>query len=194
MQEEAFGAIRLEGPDNPAAKEDHGHGRGHVQIGIASPEQRVDDFEAMRAIDTPADRADAREEPEPVGKQDEDEDRREEPESLLDQVRPDDAFQELVKRLHQPFQEVLGARRRELHLPGGITGEQNEADPNRPGHHHRAGDKGRTGAAQPGGISRQTVFLMFGGLGFKSILDRRSRGLGLRAQAKQRGADRPPQH
>ena len=57
----------------------------------------------------PSDRADAGDEADPVGGEDEDEDGPEEPERLLDQVRADDALEQPVETLDEPFQEVLRA-------------------------------------------------------------------------------------
>ena len=59
----------------------------------------------------PADRADAREQADPVGGEDEDEDRGEEPERPVDQVRADDAFEQVVEALDRPTRESSARRR-----------------------------------------------------------------------------------
>ena len=41
MQEDALDAVGLEGPHDPAGEENHGHGEGHVQVGVAAPQQRA---------------------------------------------------------------------------------------------------------------------------------------------------------
>src|SRR5208337_5588263 len=98
---------------------------------IAAPQQRPENLESMRARNSPADGPNSRDESKPICGQDEDEDGGKKPESPFHQAGADNAFQKLVESLYHPFQEVLGARRRELHLASGITGEENEAEPNR---------------------------------------------------------------
>ena len=49
--------------------------------------------------------------PKPIREQDENENRGKEPKRLLNQFVADDAFQKIVEAFHQPFPEILRARR-----------------------------------------------------------------------------------
>ena len=126
---------------DPASEENHGHRERHVEVGIAAAQQRPRDFKTVFTLHAPANRADAGNQPEPVRRQDENENRREEPERLLHQSRSDDAFEKTVKSLHQPFPEVLRARRHFLNFPGGEPGKHNHAHRHNPRHQHGIGDK-----------------------------------------------------
>ena len=77
----------------------------------------------MFALQSPAHRANAGNQTEPVCEQNEDENRGEEPEGFLYEVMADDAFQEIVKTLHQPFPEILRAGRDVLHVSSGKSRE-----------------------------------------------------------------------
>src|ERR1035437_522343 len=124
MKQQRLDPVGLESPDDPAGEEDHGHGGGHIQVGIAATQQGSRDFEAMLAGLAPTDGSDTWNETKPIGKQDEDEHRGEEPERLLNKVGAYNAFQELVERLHKPLEEVLGTRGCEFHLPRGVAGKK----------------------------------------------------------------------
>src|ERR1035441_3617839 len=50
MQEDSLQTIGLEGPNDPAGEEDHGHSGGHVQVRIAAPKQRSGNLETMRGL------------------------------------------------------------------------------------------------------------------------------------------------
>ena len=141
MENEAFDTIGLQRPDRPEKEKEHRHRGGHVQIGIATAEQRARHMEPVLGLHAPANRSDTGNQAEPVGKENKDENRREEPKGLFDQVRPDDAFEKLVKTLDQPFPEALCARRHVLNFSRGAAREQNQPQGDNPGDHHRVGDK-----------------------------------------------------
>ncbi len=110
---------------------------------------------------------------------------------LLHQPRADDALQEVVQALDQPFPEVLRALGDILHAAGRHLRKDNQTQRHQPGHHHGVGDdKGAEGGVDAGERHRalgQAVLLRLGCTG----LARRSFGLGRdgrRLQYRRRGA------
>ena len=85
--------------------------------------------------------------PDPVGGEDEDEDRAEEPERPLHQVRPDDAFEQVVEAFDQPLEKVLRAAGHLRHPARRELREDDEADGDDPRDDHRVGDRKTEGPA-----------------------------------------------
>src|SRR5439155_17480483 len=69
VKQESADSVCLDRPNNPEQKEDRGHCRGHIEIGVAPAQQRSIDMEnAVRAVMSPANGAHAGNKPEPVYK------------------------------------------------------------------------------------------------------------------------------
>ena len=93
---------------------------------------------------TPANRAHSGNQPEPIREQNEDEDGSKEPEGLLHQVRPDDAFQKIIKSLDQPLPKILRSFGNRLHVARRHLRKDNDREGDDPGHEHGIGDGKRT--------------------------------------------------
>src|SRR5438552_19211403 len=72
MHQESSDTIRLKCPDKPENKENNGHGRGHVEIGVGTTEQGAINVKgAGRRINmSPTHGPNSRNQPRPVGEQD----------------------------------------------------------------------------------------------------------------------------
>ncbi len=140
MQQKTARTISLNRPDDPADEEDHGHGEGHVQVGIGTAEERLVDNEAVLGLVAPAHGADARDQADPVTEHDEDEDGGEEPEGLLHQFTANDAFKEIAKAFDHELPEVLSAIGDILHVAGGDLGKNDQAQGDDPAHDHGVGN------------------------------------------------------
>ena len=109
MHQESSDTIRLKCPDKPEDKENKGHGRSHIEIGIGATEQgTINAKDAGRRINmSPTHGPNPGNQTRPVSEQDKNENGGEEPERLLHQVAPDDSFEKIVETFHQPFPKVL---------------------------------------------------------------------------------------
>src|SRR4029077_20231590 len=92
VHQESSDTIRLKRPDKPENKENNGHGRSHVEIGVGATEQRAINLKgAGRRIDmSPTHRPDSRNQSRPVGEENEDENGGKKPEGFLYQLMSDD--------------------------------------------------------------------------------------------------------
>ena len=124
MRQKAARAIGLHRPDHPAGEEDHRHGEGHVQVGVAAAQQRSVDVESVRGlmpqpiVPTPGIS------PNQLANRMKMKMRGEEPKRLLHQFGPDDAFKKVVQAFDHPFPEILRPLRDELHLAGRRSGRK----------------------------------------------------------------------
>ena len=87
---------------------------------------------------------------------------REEPERPLDQVRADDALEQVVEALDQPLEKVLRAAGHLRHAPRRELREDDQADRDDPGHDHRVGDRE---PERPGDLDRLLREAVLHGLG-----------------------------
>src|SRR6476659_77454 len=100
MFQEASDAVGLNRPDKPHHEEYGRHRSRHVQVRVATPQQRPINMEISRTVVvTPADCSDSRNQSEPVHEQNKNENRGKKPKSLLHEVTADDVFQEIVQTL-----------------------------------------------------------------------------------------------
>src|SRR5213079_945447 len=120
VHQESSDTIRLKCPDEPENKENNGHGRSHVEIGVGSPEQgAINAKDAARRIDmSPTHGPDSWNQSGPVGKQDKNENGGEKPEGLLYQLMSDDRLKKIVEAFHQPFPKVLRTGRDGFDISG----------------------------------------------------------------------------
>src|SRR6266567_3886963 len=119
MFQESSDAVGLNRPDKPH-HEEYGRHRGrHVQIRVATAQQRPIDMEISRTVVvTPADCSDSRNQSEPVHEQNKNENCGKKPKSLLHEVTADDVFQKIVQTLNEPFPKILNPVWDGLYLPG----------------------------------------------------------------------------
>src|SRR6266436_4633036 len=119
MFQESANTVGLNRPDKPH-HEKYGRHRGrHVQIRVATAQQRPIDMEISRTVVvTPADCSDSRNQSEPVHEQNKNENCGKKPKSLLHEVTADDVFQKIVQTLNQPFPKVLNPVWDGLNPPG----------------------------------------------------------------------------
>src|SRR6266404_4445235 len=98
MFQESSDAVGLNRPDKPH-HEEYGRHRGrHVQIRVATAQQRPIDMEISRTVVvTPADCSDSRNQSEPVHEQNKNENCSKKPKSLLHEVTADDVFPKILK-------------------------------------------------------------------------------------------------
>src|SRR4029077_5908467 len=92
VHQESSDTIRLKCPNKPENKEDNGHRRSQVEIGVGATEQRAINLKgAARRIDmSPTHGPDPWNQSRPVGKQDKNENGGEKPEGFLYQLMSDD--------------------------------------------------------------------------------------------------------
>ena len=76
---------------------------------------------------------------------------------LFDQVTADDAFEQAVEALEQPFQQVLRAARHLAHFPRRDLCKEDQAQRDDPRHDHGVGDRKAEEAADLDGFLRQAV-------------------------------------
>src|SRR5207244_4658237 len=112
-------AVGLNRPDKPH-HEEYGRHRGrHVQIRVATAQQRPIDMEISRRVGmSPTNCSDSRNQSEPVHEQNKNENCGKKPKSLSHELTADDVFQEIVQTLHQPFPKILNPVWDGLNLPG----------------------------------------------------------------------------
>src|SRR5438552_588870 len=79
MKQKSADTVCLDRPHNPEQKKNHGHRESHVEIGVATAQQRSINVEhsGCRIVVAPPDCSDSGNEPEPVHEQNENENRRE---------------------------------------------------------------------------------------------------------------------
>src|SRR6266481_5105822 len=119
MFQESADTVGLNRPDKPH-HEEYGRHRGrHVQIRVATAQQRPIDMEISRTVVvTPADCSDSRNQSEPVHEQNKNENCGKKPKSLLHEVTADDVFQKIVQTLNQPLPKILNPAGDCLNPPG----------------------------------------------------------------------------
>src|SRR5207248_5005858 len=103
--------MSVEGTDGPTHKKDQGHGKGHVQVRIGPPQQRIGNMEAVSCPMAPADCPKTWNQANPIAKQNENKDSREKPKRLLYQLIADDPFQKGEQAFDHPFPKVLCSAR-----------------------------------------------------------------------------------
>src|SRR4030095_11072167 len=91
VHQESSDTIRLKCPDKPENKENNGHGRSHVEIGVGATEQGAINVKGAgcRINLSPTPGPDARTQTRPVGEEDENENGGKKPERFLHQLAPD---------------------------------------------------------------------------------------------------------
>src|ERR1041384_6848908 len=109
MQKETNRANFLDGPDNPAGKENQRHGEGHVEVGIRPAKKRLFHLKTVRAVMAPSDIAKKRNQPGPIGEQDKNKDGRKKPKRLAHQRMANNAFKKIMQTFDHPFPEILRA-------------------------------------------------------------------------------------
>jgi len=140
MFEKSDQAIFTDGPIEPKQCEGDRHRQGHVEVGIATAQERA---ESVMGITTETigivltNRADAGKQTEPVGEEDENENRAEEPEGLFDQMLAEDAFEKVIEAFHQPFDEILQTRWNQSNVASGKLRDENDDCGDDPDHQHR---------------------------------------------------------
>src|SRR5437016_11720530 len=117
--QESSDAVGLNRPDKPH-HEEYGRHRGrHVQIRVATTQQRPIDMEISRTVVvTPADCSDSRNQSEPVHEQNKNENRGKKPKSFGHQLTADDVFQKIVQTPNQPLPKILNHTGDGLNPPG----------------------------------------------------------------------------
>src|SRR4029077_8299943 len=119
MFQEASDAVGLNRPDKPHHKEYGRHRGRHVQIRVATAQQRSVDMKISRTVVvTPADCSDSRNQSEPIHEQNKNENCGKKPKSLWHEVTADDVFQKIVQPLTQPFPKILNTARDSLNPSG----------------------------------------------------------------------------
>src|SRR6478736_8741810 len=112
MFQESSDAVGLNRPDKPH-HEEYGRHRGrHVQVRVATSQQRPINVEISRTVVvTPADGSDSRDQSEPVHEQNKNENSGKKPKPLFHEITADDVFQKSVQTLNKPFPEILNSAR-----------------------------------------------------------------------------------
>src|SRR5436190_18118267 len=119
MFQESTDTVGLNGPDEPHHKEYGRHGGRHVQVGIATAQQRPTDVKISRCVViTPTNSSDSWNQAKPVHEENKNENGRKEPKSLGHQVATDDVLQKAVQTFDQPLPKILNSARDALNAPG----------------------------------------------------------------------------
>src|SRR5262249_37282390 len=136
--QEAADTVSLNRPDKPHHEKYCRHCGRHVQVRVATAQQRPIDMEnSGSVVVSPADCSDSRNQPKPVHEQNKNENRGIEPKSLSHEVAADDVFQEVVQTLNQPFPKILYAAGDDLDPTGCDLCKNDNAGGYDPGHQHR---------------------------------------------------------
>jgi len=162
-----------DGPENPTAKEDESHGKCHIQVGIGTSQKWAPFGVAVSEPHVPADRTDPWNQTSPIREENEDENGGEEPEGPLNEIRADNAFQEIREAFDEPFPKVLYPGGDAPHVSRSELGKQNEANGDGPGDDHGVCNREAEWARDLDGMFGQAVGFRAG-----SRLRARERALG----------------
>ena len=161
VHQESSDTIRLKCPDKPENKENNGHGRSHVEIGVGAAEQGAINVKgAGRRIDmSPAHRPDSRNQSRPVGEENEDENGGEEPERFLHQLPSDDPLEKIIETFHQPFPKVLRTGRDGFDISGRDLREEDHRQRDNPRGKHRIRNRKFPDLKKRRGLERKSFVL-----------------------------------
>src|SRR5262249_11431300 len=136
--QESADTIGLNCPDKPHHEKYGRHCGRHVQVRVATSEQRPIDMEMSRpVVVTPADCSDSRNQSKPVYETDKNENRGIKPKSLLHEVAADDVFQKIVQPLDQPLPKILPEAWNCLAIAHSGLRKNDDASGYDPGYQHR---------------------------------------------------------